>query len=210
MLPSNYQANDEIEITHPFNLLQPRFHVKETHENLTDKIFRAVESVYKRFPAYDWYYISDDDAYVNVNNLKEFLREKNSTRPVTYGFEFKASYELFISKFIVNFPRIFVLFLKAIVDGGYHSGGPGYVVSGEAFRRLGKKLVQDYKGCSNTGIDDVDVNDCLRKLGTVMEKSIDDLGRQRWLCLSLIDFWKGNFPDWLILYSRHPIQKVHY
>jgi len=63
--------------------------VKETHEKLTDKLYRAFESVYKRFPDYDWYYISDDDAYVNMNNLKDFLRDKSSSEPVSYGFEFK-------------------------------------------------------------------------------------------------------------------------
>ena len=91
LLPKNYSGskNDEIEITKPFNILQPRFHVEETHDKLTDKLYRAFESVYKRFPDYDWYYISDDDAYVNMNNLKDFLITKNSSLPVSYGFEFK-------------------------------------------------------------------------------------------------------------------------
>ena len=83
------------------------------------------------------------------------------------------------------------------------------MVSGEAFRRLGKQLVKDYSGCKNTGIDDVDINDCLRMLGTRMEKSVDEKGRQRWICIGLIDFWSGNF-TWLYQYSTHPLKKVVY
>jgi hypothetical protein len=83
-------------------------------------------------------------------------------------------------------------------------------VSGEAFRRLGKQLVTDYKGCKNTGTDDVDINDCLRMLGTQMEKSIDEKGRQRWLSLNLMHHWEGDYPDWLVKYSSHPLKKVKF
>ena len=42
-----------------------------------------------------------------------FLSDKDSTLPVTYGFN-----------------------MKITVPGGYHSGGAGYVLSGESWRRL--------------------------------------------------------------------------
>ena len=91
LLPKNrtFNKSEEIEVSKPFYILQPRFHETETHQYLTDKLYRAFESVYQRFPNYDWYYISDDDAYVNMNNLKNFLRDKNSSEPITFGFEFK-------------------------------------------------------------------------------------------------------------------------
>lgn len=82
-------------------------------------------------------------------------------------------------------------------------------MSGEAFRRLGKQLIKNFKSCKNSGIDDVDINDCLRMLGARMEKSIDEKGRQRWLCVNLIDFWDGKFHEsWLKNYSTYPLKKV--
>ena len=91
LLPANYSAEKdlEVEIDKPFYILQPRGHTKETHEKLTDKLYHAFESIYKRFPDYDWYYVSDDDAYVNMNNLRAFIADKNSSQPITFGFDFK-------------------------------------------------------------------------------------------------------------------------
>ena len=97
MIPKRTEEIDEyeeIEISEPFFILQPEFHEEESHDFLTEKLYRAVASIYRRFPSYDWYYISDDDAYVNVNNLKTFLKDKNSSKPVSYGFEFKVCVEI--------------------------------------------------------------------------------------------------------------------
>jgi hypothetical protein len=95
-----------------------------------------------------------------------------------------------------------------IVKDGYHSGGSGYVISNEAFTRLGTQLNKNYKFCKNTGTEDVDVNDCMRSLGVTIERSVDDLGRPRFLVLSLMAHFWGHFPDWLLKYSKYPIQKV--
>jgi hypothetical protein len=40
-----------------------------------------------------------------------------------------------------------------IVDKGYHSGGGGFVLSHEAFSRLGKQLTVDASVCPNSGTD---------------------------------------------------------
>lgn len=66
-----------------------------------------------------------------------------------------------------------------IVDGGYHSGGGGYLMSREALKRLGSTLANDYKFCKNSGTEDVDVGKCLRKLGVYPNSSLDELGRER-------------------------------
>ena len=95
-----------------------------------------------------------------------------------------------------------------VVDG-YHSGGTGYVISNEAFKRIGRKLRKNFAYCRNSGVDDVDVNACLRTLGTRMGKSIDDLGRQKFLVVGMMAHFYGHYPDWLYDYTMYPISKVY-
>jgi glycoprotein-N-acetylgalactosamine 3-beta-galactosyltransferase len=66
-----------------------------------------------------------------------------------------------------------------IVNGGYHSGGAGYLIPREALNRIGSKLRKDYDFCSNSGIEDVDVAKCLKTLGVSSNSSLDELGRER-------------------------------
>jgi glycoprotein-N-acetylgalactosamine 3-beta-galactosyltransferase len=61
---------------------------------------------YKYNNKYDWYLKADDDTFVFVDNLRLFLNDKNPNLPVDYGYDFKVK-----------------------VEGGYHSGGGGYVLS---------------------------------------------------------------------------------
>jgi hypothetical protein len=88
---ADWNIGKEIEVNEPFKILQPKELRTETHSNITHRIFSAFMSVYKRFPDYPWYYLVDDDSYVNVPNLKQFLSDKNSSEPVTYGYEFRVN-----------------------------------------------------------------------------------------------------------------------
>lgn len=58
-------------------------------------------------------------------------------------------------------------------------------MSHEAFKRISERLIDDFKSCPNNGVDDVNVNKCLRSLGVYMGDSLDDQGRQRFLVVSL-------------------------
>lgn len=69
---------------------------------------------------------------------------------------------------------------KVIVDGGYHSGGGGYLISKESMSRLANQLKNDSNWCQNTGIEDVDVNKCMRRLNITTENSTDEYGRERY------------------------------
>lgn len=143
--------------------------------------------VYSRFGDYDWYLIADDDAYINMENMMLFLKQKNSSAPTTYGHDF-----------------------RIIVEGGYHSGGCGYLLTGEAFRRVGDKLTNNRTFCQNSGIDDVDLAACLRLLGVRMNSSLDDLGRERFLPVNFMSMYKGPVPDWLNGYSANKPKGVRF
>ena len=85
-----------------------------------------------------------------------FLSDKNSLSPVTFGFNFK---------------------LNNSVE--YHSGGAGYVLSKHAFEKIGSRLKKDFSYCPNTGVEDLDVGNCLKLLNILPQNSIDEFGRER-------------------------------
>ena len=68
-------------------------------------------------------------------------------------------------------------------------------MSKEAFRRLGEQINQNMSFCQNSGIEDVDIQVCLRKLNVFPEKSLDDLGRERFHALHIKKSFFGDFND---------------
>lgn len=125
-----FSKNESIEFEYKNQLkfLQPADLVHDSYDELTDKVYFTLKDVYKRYNKYDWYLKADDDTFIFVDNLRNFLIDKNSTDPVTYGYDF-----------------------KVIVKKGYHSGGAGYVLSNEALTRIGSKLDKNFKFCPNSG-----------------------------------------------------------
>lgn len=185
LIPPGTDTTRTFEIFNQYHMIQPEGLIQETHENLTLKLYYSMRYVYAKFPNYDWYHIVDDDAYVNINNFKKFLSDKNPRDPVTYGFDFKVN-----------------------VRGGYHSGGPGFVLSNEAFSRIGKALTQNIKNCQNSGIDDVDINACLRNLGVSIGRSLDEKNRHRFLVFNLATHFFGPNPDWIRDATMHALPNV--
>lgn len=153
-----YDKETDMKENYIYNILQPPG-LNETlneYDKLTDKIFLTFKYLYSKYNNYDWYLKADDDTWIFVDNLRNFLSEKNEKSPVTFGYNF-----------------------KVLVESGYHSGGGGYVLSNEAFNRLGYALNHNYSYCKNTGIEDVDVAACLRRLKVYKKSSLDELGRER-------------------------------
>ena len=79
---------------------QPNNFTDDQYSTLTHKMYKSIIDMYKMYNNYDWYLKADLDTFVFVNNLKDFLREKDSSAPVYYGYDF-----------------------KLFVTGGYPSGG---------------------------------------------------------------------------------------
>ena len=153
LLQSSSQTSLELAIN--YTVLQPAGLVQEKYSKLTDKVYFTLIDVYKRYKNdYDWFLKADDDTFVFVDNLRTFLADKNECSPIKYGYNFQ-------------------ILLK------WQCGGAGYVMSKESFNRIGSKLIQNYRFCPNTGIEDKDVSRCLRRLDVVSGKSLDEQGRER-------------------------------
>ncbi len=73
---------------------------------------------------------------------------------------------------------------------------------------MGHELSKNYSFCSNSGIEDVDVGHCLRKLGVKSKRSIDDYGRERFLPIHLNNFLNNISIDWLYSYAQNPVKTV--
>lgn len=175
-----FEDNSQIiEVFDQFYMIQPKFLSKESHGNLTLKIYYSMIYIYEKFKKYDWYYIVDDDAYVNMRNLKEFLKDKPTNVSITFGYNF-----------------------KVIVKNGYHSGGPGYALSKRAFTLMTRELIKDIRNCPNSGIDDTDVNACVRKYNGSMGNSRDEQKRERFLPMGLMNHFMGTSLDWLNGYGE--------
>jgi glycoprotein-N-acetylgalactosamine 3-beta-galactosyltransferase len=157
LLDKTSNSSDKHEINYKgFNILQPPGlnESLNSYNRLTDKVLLSFKYFYNRYDKYDWYLKADDDTFIFVDNLRKFLIDKNSSSPITYGYDF-----------------------HLIIEKGYHSGGAGYVLSQESFNRIGRALNKNYSFCANTNFEDVDVAGCLRKLFVYKEKSIDEKGR---------------------------------
>ena len=74
-------------------ILQPAGHRNENelYQKLSSKLFLTLLDVYKRYDDFDWYLKADDDTFIIVNNMLEFLEQKDPCEPVSYGYNFKIS-----------------------------------------------------------------------------------------------------------------------
>ncbi len=121
-----------------------------------------------------------------MDKLRKFLDGKNSSHPVTYGYDYHTGPEK-----------------------GYHSGGGGYLLSKGAFSLLGSTLVNNNSYCTNSGYEDVDVAHCLRKLKVYPEKSIDEKGRERFHALNVKRHYLGDWSapyGWIVGFAANPLK----
>jgi hypothetical protein len=136
-------------------LLKPPGLVKDVYDKITDKIYLGYKYIFKNYGSYDWYLKCDDDTFVYYENLLRFLKDKNKTEAVSYGR------------------------LVGEYANGFLSGGGGYVMSQESFKRLASQLIRNESFCPNSGAEDVDVSQCLHKLKSRIGKSTDDSNKCR-------------------------------
>jgi glycoprotein-N-acetylgalactosamine 3-beta-galactosyltransferase len=72
--------------------IAPIANILPGYEHLTQKTALALHYLYENFlNDYDWFVKADDDTYLFVENLKSFLKEQNASKPITFGYNRKAS-----------------------------------------------------------------------------------------------------------------------
>ena len=148
---STKKSHGSIETNIPFPLLQPANFSQEIYKKLTDKIYLTLIELYRSYNDFDWYLKADDDTFVFVDHLKEFIQDKNPQEPLKYGYNLKT----------------------------WQSGGAGYLLSKKSLEIFGKKLIEDKLFCPNSGIEDQDISGCAQKLQIAQPNSIDQMGRER-------------------------------
>lgn len=154
--------------------------VSEGRSHLTAKTMLAFRYVFENHVNdADWFLKADDDTYVIMENLRYFLSSYNTEDPIYFGHIF-----------------------KAIVKGGYPSGGAGYILSKEALKRLGGPQGKNTSLCNTDGgAEDVQIGKCMTNLGVKLLPTVDVLGRSRFHCFGPEAHLQGRFPDWYYKYD---------
>jgi glycoprotein-N-acetylgalactosamine 3-beta-galactosyltransferase len=177
VIKENVTSSIELKTDFGMKILQPAGLSIESYRFLTKKMYLTIKDVYKRYNIsdFDWFLKVDDDTFIFYDNLRSFLSDKRPSEPITYGYRLRNRNGIF-----------------------YFSGGAGYVLSREAFHRIGAKLNENFEFCSDTGIEDVDVSICLNRLNVSLGPTTDANNRERFHPLSLIHHYRGMFPKWFI------------
>lgn len=76
--------------------------------HLTNKVTLAFQFAFKHYGnEFDWIVKVDDDTYLLVDHLREFLTDKSPLEPVTFGFNFKVKRMICLNVFDVSFAEDF-------------------------------------------------------------------------------------------------------
>ena len=78
------------------------------------------------------------------------------------------------------------------------------MLSREAVKRFYQESGKADTTCrANDGSEDVEIANCLRKVGVYMGKSLDEQNRERFHALSFFDHFLGPMPNWLEGYAEN-------
>ncbi|CAJ0931542.1 unnamed protein product, partial [Mesorhabditis belari] len=130
-----------------------------------DRIRTAFTKVYnEKLTDFDWFLKGDDDAFFIIENLKEYLKDKDPEKPYLLG-----------TMLLYNLkgrPKDFV----------YPSGGAGYVLSKGAVKSF-VSVMHDGEKCLNTSYyhEDTEMGWCLYNAGVEVLTSVDTYGRHMML-----------------------------
>jgi hypothetical protein len=163
----------------------------ETRETLWRKAIQAWLHVFaQHLKDHDWFMRADDDTFVNMDNLREYLAGFNPEDTHYFGRQMKA--------------------------GGltFYSGGSTHVLSRQALSWFGQSAVlapDSLFSRLDTFADDYEISKTLSRIDIPTEDTRDSEGRQRFLTLNIENerslLASADPTFWFLSYSLDPVQE---
>lgn len=159
--------------------------VSEGRQNLWGKTKQAFKYVYDNHRQdADWFLKADDDTFVIVENLRNLLKDYDTTEEIHFGHRFKYL-------------------------GGYFAGGSGYVLSQGALKRFVEKGIDNSTMCKegNAGDEDVNMGRCMKHLNITVGDSRDSEEKKRFFPFEPKDHLipRPGKKDWAyFIYTKYP------
>ena len=189
MMKSNDSLNffdNERDHQYAFKLPILQLNVSEHYNKMAEKVMKVIKIAYDEYlDKFDWFLLVDDDTFIFVDHLYQFISIKSPEDPLTYGYNF-----------------------KTIIPTGYHSGGGGTLITHESLKRMGFNIHKGgILGCNETnGYGDVALGRCAHLSNITLGNSLDKLGRERFHFNSFHSHYMGLQPDWAYQYSQNGIK----
>lgn len=161
----------------------------ETRLFLWQKTKLALSAIYENFlDDYDYFLKADDDTWIFMENLRQFLYAYSPEMPIYFGCK-----------------------LKPFVKQGYMSGS-AYVLTREALKRFYTRALPHSSLCyeGSDGAEDTELGSCLQSVGVLAGDSRDDQQRSRFLPFPPDGHTKNVYgTTWLDTSTFYEIKKVN-
>ncbi|CAD6195923.1 unnamed protein product [Caenorhabditis auriculariae] len=156
--------------------------IPDNYYNLFFKSRYAFYYIYKYVSQdFDWYLKADDDTYIIVEHLREYLSTLDPNEAHYVGYR-----------------------LKPYMEFGYNAGGAGYVLSRAAVRTFHDALYPNETLCPDDIYEDVGISRCLASAGIFPTDTRNSKGQNRFNTFTPSDVFHQNKADesWLY-YGEH-------
>ncbi|KAL3313182.1 Core 1 synthase, glycoprotein-N-acetylgalactosamine 3-beta-galactosyltransferase, 1 [Cichlidogyrus casuarinus] len=161
--------------------------VIESRDSLTEKIAFMILHLHKKHGhKYDFFLKADDDTYILMDNLRDFLRELDPLKKILAGRRF-----------------------KKFTKQGYMAGGAGYLISQAGLHAIAETLENDEKPChQNSNSEDVGFGYCAERAGVEIVDSLDQNHLERFHPFPLPGMWwlEASQPFWIHDYNYYPLK----
>ncbi|CAJ0588158.1 unnamed protein product [Cylicocyclus nassatus] len=145
----------------------------DTYEYLFYKVLLAFHYAYNNVSdQFDWYFKADDDTYVIMEHMYEYLATLDPSEPYYLGYT-----------------------LKPYLARGYNGGGAGYVLSRAAVKLLLQRGYDDRKACPFDYSEDVGMGMCLQNMEIYPHDTRNERGQQRFHTYRPDDMFHGKITD---------------